>query len=780
MSASETPIITAPETSRAAADSVLRLSGHLRIAASGISLAFKLAILLVLWQMWGSLNYTIAWSDTIWQECWLLGITMFSTVFMVRLLAAPGCGVLVTIASFCVYTTWLAVSVQQILLSYALYGLVNKGQQFSWMADGPLLLLAMVVGAIAGYLLFNLTWAAVGKIGRAPAVKGLVPTFGHDPGDEYRPELNDALLRAFTGYASLLSAVRMLLIAVIGLILLLGSFAWAKESIRRLGSTTMHWWSNGDDTLWLLGSCAVTVILATALLPLGKRKSCIGISLGIFICMTLGAAGALLIARQPLIGCLAALLIILASAAVALPTCAATQFIVGFIIRRILPAPLRRPLLPAEIGDDDYVEAPDAYRAALCCEECGYSLKGLPVNRCNACTVEVLRCPECGHQQPAGTLHARAIASAHKLHSVLRALGRLGSLGLVLLVVLGCVSLGVAVGNNSLFGRASWREIAGATLVLMLYMFPLRLLLLRWRPLWLASLVVAVTPPAMFALGAGYNPNIVADSWDNLMLLPGCVLGAFAAPLLWRGCLVLLFGNAGTGAYRWHTGPTYQHSSALVVAGDADRVAGRELPLRCNACHADWSDMGTAACSVCGVTSGVCPWCASPTPISAVRVGFENMVYRARQMSLAIIAGILLFVATICAAALAIGGLRDSYQMDADILSVVVISLIWGSLLRVALIRRSSLFAVVASVISHIALFFLIPLLMEDVAAFSGDVYYFMAVLAGTAAATLGAIIAAPLLHLLAMGLLPTRNALALMAFLRGRMTLDEAAGQLL
>ena len=157
------------------------------------------------------------------------------------------------------------------------------------------------------------------------------------------------------------------------------------------------------------------------------------------------------------------------------------------------------------------------------------------------------------------------------------------------------------------------------------------------------------------------------------------------------------------------------------------------------------------------------------------------MVYRARQMSLAIIAGILLFVATICAAALAIGGLRDSYQMDADILSVVVISLIWGSLLRVALIRRSSLFAVVASVISHIGLFFLIPqVLMEGDAGRSGGGNYYMELLAGTAAATLGAIIAAPLLHLLAMGLLPTRNALALMAFLRGRITLDEAAAQLL
>jgi len=38
------------------------------------------------------------------------------------------------------------------------------------------------------------------------------------------------------------------------------------------------------------------------------------------------------------------------------------------------------------------------------CEKCGYSLHGLPQNRCHQCTILQFHCPECGHHQAINTL----------------------------------------------------------------------------------------------------------------------------------------------------------------------------------------------------------------------------------------------------------------------------------------------------------------------------------------------------------------------------------------
>src|SRR5438105_1496725 len=42
------------------------------------------------------------------------------------------------------------------------------------------------------------------------------------------------------------------------------------------------------------------------------------------------------------------------------------------------------------------------------CERCGYSLYGLPQNRCENCTILQFHCPECGHHQPINTLRPAA------------------------------------------------------------------------------------------------------------------------------------------------------------------------------------------------------------------------------------------------------------------------------------------------------------------------------------------------------------------------------------
>src|SRR5437870_1243280 len=63
-------------------------------------------------------------------------------------------------------------------------------------------------------------------------------------------------------------------------------------------------------------------------------------------------------------------------------------------------------------------EKPQAYTAPprtplgeelpIFCERCGYSLYGLPQNRCEQCTLLQFHCPECGHHQPINTLRPAA------------------------------------------------------------------------------------------------------------------------------------------------------------------------------------------------------------------------------------------------------------------------------------------------------------------------------------------------------------------------------------
>ena len=42
------------------------------------------------------------------------------------------------------------------------------------------------------------------------------------------------------------------------------------------------------------------------------------------------------------------------------------------------------------------------------CERCGYALHGLPLQRCDRCTILHFACPECGHHQPINTLRPAA------------------------------------------------------------------------------------------------------------------------------------------------------------------------------------------------------------------------------------------------------------------------------------------------------------------------------------------------------------------------------------
>ena len=145
------------------------------------------------------------------------------------------------------------------------------------------------------------------------------------------------------------------------------------------------------------------------------------------------------------------------------------------------------------------------------CERCGYSLKGLPQLRCDACRVLHFSCPECDHHQPINTLRP----------AVQRALGRLRALGLALIVFLklnyfgwtlfawGGAGMSISYGYD--FSGGNYRLIEPrfdeeGVVILLCFGFAFaviaRMLLLRWRSGALVGLSLAGLVVLAWYLGA--------------------------------------------------------------------------------------------------------------------------------------------------------------------------------------------------------------------------------------------------------------------------------------
>ena len=66
-----------------------------------------------------------------------------------------------------------------------------------------------------------------------------------------------------------------------------------------------------------------------------------------------------------------------------------------------------------------------AFDLPLFCERCGYMLQGLSPQRCSACSLFALRCPECGHQQHANSTRPALLRILGRLRGASHVLGSL-------------------------------------------------------------------------------------------------------------------------------------------------------------------------------------------------------------------------------------------------------------------------------------------------------------------------------------------------------------------
>src|SRR5688500_9440321 len=127
------------------------------------------------------------------------------------------------------------------------------------------------------------------------------------------------------------------------------------------------------------------------------------------------------------------------------------------------------------------------------CERCGYSLHGLPMSRCDHCTILQFHCPECGQRQPINTLRPAFQQILGRMRAAFLAVLVLIKLNIVFWPLFGWVGMGAewpytydhargGSGSSPLVpARLTIEMVVAFMLFGLAYGAVARMMLLRWR-----------------------------------------------------------------------------------------------------------------------------------------------------------------------------------------------------------------------------------------------------------------------------------------------------------
>ena len=486
-----------------------RLAGHARLVAAGILLLFRSAIIGILLLLWPALAEPSYAGAILPEQLIEVMITTALTIWCIQFLM-PWQSLPIRTA---------ALTTASILLWTSIIALLFWNEP---MADRPahLMRLAIVIIGAAAAATIAARYArlllqagdpppADPPTASAPSINRFCPSCAaslrdaetcpacgrHVPKPDLRPVLQRETARMRCAWQRGLSALRCLAL-LIGTLVLAGiAQSWAGQFRYGSGNPDPVF----DLVLWFLLGALIGI--GVAFLAVQRPRALAAASAAAVTLLGLTMGGALLVLAEVTVRTITLPSLFWQAAALASAAAAAsslfTHWLLTILVTRFVP------LSSAQLMLGRKIDRPAPTNAALppsprTCESCGYQLEGLPATRCETCSIVALRCPECGHTQPANTLNARSLRLVYKLHTVIRTISWLAGLGLILWLSLmaSWILLLVFSLSGIPFGyhRPDWGELWGIALLSIIFISPTRIVLLHGRRLWISSLLVALVP----------------------------------------------------------------------------------------------------------------------------------------------------------------------------------------------------------------------------------------------------------------------------------------------
>lgn len=809
--------------------SALRLLSHLRLSAAGLALLLKLGVLGIILLAWSSSTLS-SYPDHMVANCLDTGIMAGLSIAAIRLctirhrhpirLAMGSAALMLALAAG---NTWLmsmtyptagtrlvdmvphilcgvaAAVIATLLTRPALRWLAGPGSRMQmalWLSDdADAARQSRVFSGVGGEAMFCAGCGAE----LPPHQDGQTlacPTCGQmNPSGAFRIAMERFLWRCEGAVIFVMSVWRMALLGIVALIAC-GVATSAYETARQNALNPM----SRSDTLWVvwlgpLGLIAGAAI-SLALLHLAIRWRRILLAL-LAMAAVLGGLAALLTrssgeALQSTVGVLVGPLALIIGAILGgWPAWALARL----LIRKFVPAELQQHLIAAA-ADPVPPAAVAAGNGSLYCEQCGYALQGLPRTRCEGCMVVSLRCPECGHSQPANTAIPQLRRWIHRAHLVLRILAILMkglAIGLPLLLWF-TVFFNISPGE---FWQMQWRQLAILCIAFAWLLVPIRMALLRRKPAWMFSLLTLslVITVACIALAWGGRGGRQSIGWqDDLAslawLVPAWAFWCFATPWLYRAWLAVFLPRSTAGAvHAWQTSRPMRRQAVDESSANPTFPAGSEWETACPRCAVELRDSPLQKCPQCGVHSLACGECGRPRPIAATRLVLEETAGRMRLFALGAFSIAALTTVGICLFSVLQHGESSVWRLSPDYFTYAnggslngyladsyLSALAGGALLRLILICRRQNLAVAVGLAAAwtgmLLLGMLSPSPREHLYAFGLPAGEAMCVL-------LGAMLARPMLDVVGRFLLPAATSRAVIDWATGRQSMDDAAGTL-